>query len=354
MGKYPITSGVNFEEAQRIVLYGPEGIGKTTFASYFPDPLFIDTEDGSNKIDVKRMPVPTSWAMLLDEVQDVRDNTPCKTLIIDTVDWAEKLCREDVCATAHKTSIEAFGYGKGYVYAMESFGKLLNLLKELKSRGINVVLIAHSAMTKFEQPDELGAYDRWSLKLDKRIAPLVNEWADAVLFVNFKTVTVKTDDKKTKAVGSGTRVMYTTHHSCWDAKNRYALPDECPFEFSVIDPFIPKNPVAGQSVQSAPALPPEQRTVTKLEKTAPATNNLVQAGPSAVESTSEIPKALADLMSADNVTEEELSLAISMRGYYPMNTPFSAYDSEFVKGVLIGAWPQVLNVIKTDVRSVPF
>ena len=353
MSKYPITSGVNFEEAQRIVIYGPEGIGKTSFAANFPEPLYIDTEDGSSKLDVRRLPVPTSWAMLLDEVADVRDSMPCKTLIIDTVDWAERLCREAVCETAHKSGIEEFGYGKGYVYAAEKFGQLLNRLKELKARGIHVVLIAHSAMTKFEQPDELGAYDRWSLKLDKKVAPLVNEWADAVLFINFKTITVKGDGKKTKAVGAGTRVMYTTHHSCWDAKNRYGLPDECPFDYSVIAPFLaPGNAVRTVSApvieQPAPVAAPVQAPTQEQ----PAQEQIkVQPEPDAPDG---IPQSLADLMKADDVTMEELSLVVSMRGYYPVNTPFSSYDPDFVKGVLIGAWPQVLEAIKREVRSVPF
>ena len=60
-------------------------------------------------------------------------------------------------------------------------------------------------MRKFEQPDELGAYDRWELKLGKKtssqISPLVKEWADMVLFANYKTyaVAVDKDGKKFKA-----------------------------------------------------------------------------------------------------------------------------------------------------------
>ena len=88
-------------------------------------------------------------------------------------------------------------------------------------RGVHVVLTAHAMMRKFEQPDEMGAYDRWELKLQKKTSALVKEWSDLLLFANYKTLSVATDEKgkKFKAQG-GRRVIYTSHHPCWDAKNR--------------------------------------------------------------------------------------------------------------------------------------
>ena len=85
--------------AQKVVIYGPEGIGKTSFAACFPDPLFIDTEGGTKHIDVARLPAPTSWTMLLEQVQEVKkENTSvCKTLVLDTADWAEQLCIKHIC-----------------------------------------------------------------------------------------------------------------------------------------------------------------------------------------------------------------------------------------------------------------
>lgn len=220
--------------AKKVVVYGPEGIGKSTFASQFPDPVFIDTEGSTNNMDIARLPAPTSWSMLLEEVRYVMQNpSVCKTLVIDTADWAEQLCSDAICSKYQKSGIEDFGYGKGYVFLQEEFGRLLNLLTDLvEQKGIHVVLTAHAKMRKFEQPDEMGAYDRWEMKLSKNVSPLVKEWADAVLFANYKTHVVKVDGKN-KAQG-GQRVMYTTHHSCWDAKNRYGLPDELPFAYEAI------------------------------------------------------------------------------------------------------------------------
>ena len=130
MSKYAITSGVQ-DSPVKTVLYGPEGIGKSTFASHFPDPVFIDTEGGTKRLNVKRLPQPTSWAMLLDEVAEVRrGNIPCGTLVIDTADWAERLAIDAVCAKAKVDGLEGFGYGKGYTYLKEEFGKLLDALED--------------------------------------------------------------------------------------------------------------------------------------------------------------------------------------------------------------------------------
>ena len=113
MSKYSVTTGVQTAPV-KTVLYGPEGIGKSTFASHFPDPVFIDTEGGTKRLNVARLPQPTSWAMLLDEVAEVRKGSvPCGTLVLDTADWAERLCIQAVCARAKVNGIEDFGYGKG-------------------------------------------------------------------------------------------------------------------------------------------------------------------------------------------------------------------------------------------------
>ena len=169
----------------------------------------------------------------------------CKTLVIDTADWAEQLCIDAICAKANKSGIEDFGYGKGYVYLSEEFGRLLNLLEDVVGLGINVVFTAHAKMRKFEQPDEMGAYDRWEMKLEKQTGPLLKEWADMVLFANYETVVINVDDqgatKGKNKVQGGRRVMYTVHHPCWDAKNRQDLKEKLPFEYASIASVITEN-----------------------------------------------------------------------------------------------------------------
>ena len=148
--------------AKKVLIYGPEGIGKSTFAAHFPAPLFIDTEGSTKEMDVARTPAPSSWTMLLEQVAYVKQHPDiCRTLVVDTLDWAEQMCVAHICALHNKTGIEDFGYGNGYVYSKEEFGRLLNRLEEVVQGGVHVVLTAHAQMRKFEQPDEMGAYDRW-------------------------------------------------------------------------------------------------------------------------------------------------------------------------------------------------
>lgn len=224
--------------AQKVVIYGPEGIGKTTLASQFPEPLFLDLEDGSAQLNINRINDITNWTQLASVITEVI-NTPdiCRTLIIDTADKAEMMASQWLCQKNGKNGIEEFGYGKGYQYLAEQTAMLLSYLDLVMKKGINVIVIAHAMMRKFEQPDEMGAYDRWELKLNKKVAPLYKEWADMMLFINYKTNVTLVDGGKAKASG-GKRVIYATHSPCWDAKNRHGLPDEFDLDYKVIKPIF--------------------------------------------------------------------------------------------------------------------
>ena len=336
-----ITKG-KVRSAKKVVIYGPEGIGKSTFAAQFPDPLFIDTEGSTKEMDVARFDKPTSWEMLKAQIDYVKVNKPCRTLVIDTVDWAEQLCLSAICDKHGKKGIEDFGYGNGYVYEKEEFGSFLNLLEEVISSGVNVVLTAHAILRKFEQPDELGSYDRWELKLGKKttnlISPLVKEWADMVLFANYKTLSVAVDKegKKHKAQG-GRRIMYTSHHPCWDAKNRYGLPEEIPMDYEQIRAII--EPVETAARQTSPEpISEAQPTETQKSESAPAG----------------IPKSLADLMTANGIAEEQIRRAVASKGYFPEDMPVKDYPLEFINGVLVGAWDQVKAIIDENDNEYPF
>lgn len=344
MAAYEITSGAQ-GGAMKVVVYGPEGIGKSSFAAQFPDPLFIDTEGSTRRMNVRRMPKPTSWEMIKGEVQEAASLRLCKTIVIDTIDWAEQLCISSICAAHGKSGIEDFGYGKGYVYECEGFAKFLNLLQDVVDSGINVVLTAHAKIVKFEQPDELGSYDRWEMKLGQKtgslISPKVKEWADMVLFANYKTyaVAVDKDGKKFKAQG-GERVMYTSHHPCWDAKNRDGLAPELPFDYSQIAHLfaVQQTVQTVQNVQTVQQAPMPQPEPTALPET-PA----------------DIPQALRDLMIADGVTEEEIREVVAQEGYCPVDMPVAAYPPDFISGCLVADWQTVLEKIKEmDISGVPF
>ena len=328
---YEITSGAK-KTAQKILIYGPEGIGKSTFAADFPEPLFIDTEDSTVHMDVNRLPKPTSWGMLKHEVEYIIKNPDlCKTLIIDTVDWAEILCMNELCAKSQKDSIEAWGFGKGYTYLAEEFGRLLNRLSDLKERGVHIVLTAHAIMRKFEQPEEDGAYDRWELKLQKKVYPLVKEWVDMILFANYETLVISKDGKK-KAKG-GKRVLHTSHHACWDAKNRHGLEEKLPLEYVKITHCIPDiERSKPEPVNDKPE--PADKEIEPVSEISEATTE------------GDIPKNLLDLMKADNISEADIRAAVAKKGYYPKETLIANYDKSFVDGVLVGAWGQVKNMIE--------
>ena len=224
--------------AQKVVVYGVEGIGKSTFASQFPEPLFSDTEGSTNALDISRFDTINIWGDLVNQAHYVKSHQPCSTYVIDSVDWAERLCMEAICKEHGKKSIEDFGYGKGYTLLAEEIQRLLNLLQEIVDNGINVVLVAHSTIRKIERPDDENSYDRYELKLQKKTAPLIKEWCDMLLFANYQTYTQKSTDGKVTAKGKA-RMMYTTYSPVWDAKNRHNLPDELPFDYKEIAELIP-------------------------------------------------------------------------------------------------------------------
>lgn len=363
--KMNITKG-KIKSALKVVVYGQEGVGKSTFAAKFPNPVFIDTEGSTKQLDVSRFDAPTSWEMLMQQVDYIKKNdTGFQTLVIDTADWAEKLCIRKICSKAKKDGIEDFGYGKGYVYVQEEFGKLLNSLEEVVQQGINVVITAHAKMNKVEQPDEMGAYDHWELKLTKQCSPMLKEWADMLLFANYKTLVVSTGDKKYKGQGGQQRIVYTTHTAAWDAKNRFDLPDVIPFDYSQIKHII-ENTVPEQSKQEEiPVTPPQtKRENPKEEKTKEESrdplenllddfkkNNIpVQE---VVNLPEYIPKALADLMRANDVSVEDIENVVAQRGYFPPGMPLRDYPPDFVEGCLIGAWEQVYRLILNN-KDLPF
>lgn len=374
---FQIETGVS-QKAFKVVVYGVESIGKSTFASQFPKAVFIDTEGSTSSMNVSRYPKPTSWQMLLDEIADFT-KTQYQTLVIDSADWAERLCVENVCMSRGKKGVEDFGYGNGYTYAEEEWGRFLNLLSDVvEVHHKNVVLTAHAIVRKFERPEESASFDRYELKLGKKTtnktAPLTKEWADMVLFANFKvaitnTKTDKQGNTKGKAA-NGQRVMFTQHHPCWDAKNRYGLAPELPFEYQQIKHIIeavPSNQQAAAYVQPIPVAPPIQEPVAQPITVAPPvevvqvtnypntlnlTDNMnaqlyeVKPEPQKVQLDPNIPKPLRDLMEADNVSEEQLQKVVTMKGYMPANMPVSAYPTDFVQGWCIPFWTQIKNEIE--------
>lgn len=345
---FEITSGI-VRKPLKVVVYGVEGVGKSSFMSHFPDPLFIDTEGSTAYLDVKRLLAPKSWSMLAEEIMYIKQNPQiCKSLIIDTADWAERLCSEYVCSVGGYKGIEDFGYGKGFTYLYEEWGRFLNILNDLIDCGINVGITAHAEIKKVEQPEEIGGYDHWQLKLTKGCGPLLKEWADLLLFANYKTLVVNVDNQgatKGKNKGQGSkRVMYTMRHACWDAKNRFGLKEELPFDFNEIAHIFnnPTNKTQESEIFDAnniiaDKLPPELVEDDK-ELSQKAINNDPSALMSAIEQ-------LEQLCNANNVHPNEVAEAVARNGYYPAQTKIINYDVAFIQGILIGHWNELYQDI---------
>ena len=346
----------------KVVIYGPEGIGKSTFASKFPAPIFIDTEGSTRHMNVTRVdPAPKSWTELLEMIRQLAGAPYVdgyQTLILDTADWAEMMCAKGLCEAKSVKGIEDFGYGKGYTYLAEEFGKLLNLLEEVVQHGNNVVVTAHAAMRKFEQPDEMGAYDRWELKLQKKTAPLLKEWADMVLFANYKTTVVNVDGqgagKGKNKVQGGRRVMYTSHHPCWDAKNRFGLEEELPFDYAAIAHLIPETPA--EMINSSCTQPEPQNTPSPAPKeTARETPTETPRTPETAQDADEpVPEELRRLMEMNKVTAPEIRAVVAHVGYFPMDTPIMNYGDDFIRGMLIADWNVVVSMIEEMRDKTPF
>lgn len=243
---------------QKVVLYGAEGVGKTTLAAQFPNPYFFDLEAGTKNFDVRRG-TPENFEELLAEIVVKANDPTIETIVIDTADGAEALATADVLDKTGKDSIEAFGYGKGYTYLAEKWDKFLKVLTDASNRK-HVVVTAHSQIVKFEMPGQIGQFDRYTLRLSKNVAPLLKAWADALLFIKFESILNKDKDtKKVVGIGGTERVIYSQHRDAFDAKNRHDLPEEMPCTFESIASVFPPlgrhfpAPTAMQKVKAVPS-----------------------------------------------------------------------------------------------------
>ena len=328
-----ITKG-KIDRAQKVVVYGAEGIGKSSLAAEFPDPLFIDTEGGTAHMDVRRIEKPQSWEEMLSVVKEVAAaKDVCRTLVLDTADWAEQLIVSYLCTKYKQSSIESFGYGKGYTYLGEEFSRLLGALDTVLAAGMHVVVTAHAKMRKFEQPDEMGAYDRWEMKLSKQVAPLLKEWCDILLFCNYQTFVVTSENNTQKAQG-GKRVMYTSHHPAWDAKSRVQLPEVLELDYKHIAHIFS----AGQM--------PDVASVTQTA--AQETAALQPQVPLAEETSVDL---FRGILKERGVSEEEIRQVVAARGKYTLETPIDDYPDEFLYGYVIRYWDQIFDIIQQNRKA---
>lgn len=220
---------------RRIILYGPHGIGKSSWAAHAPSPIFISTEDGLDDIGADRTPLIADLGVFHGVVSDlIQQPHDYKTVVVDTLDWLERLVHKRVAAENDKPSIDDIAYYRGYLLAKPHWDLILSSLETLRqSRNVAIVLLAHACAVKIEPPDG-ESYTRYEPDLHKNISPLLQEWADEVLFAGYKINRIQQNegfDRKRHIAVGGDRVVYTCEKPTHLAKRRIAMPDEISLDF---------------------------------------------------------------------------------------------------------------------------
>lgn len=252
------TSG-RISAAYFLTIVGVEGVGKSSLAAAAPAPIFLCSESGTSELDVRRFPEPHSWAEVLEACDEVlAGEHDRKAFVIDTLDWLEPLCWDHVAQKAGKADIEAFGFGKGYIAALDEWRVLHARLEAIRAKGIHVILLAHQQIKPFRNPTGED-YDRFEMKLHAKAGALFREASDACLFAMFETSTMDMGGR-TKGVQTGRRLLMTQRQAAYDAKNRFNLPPFLLLEWTALDEAIKASRSLRGDVDALIArLPAEQR-----------------------------------------------------------------------------------------------
>ncbi|MBE0568402.1 MAG: ATP-binding protein [Deltaproteobacteria bacterium] len=237
---------------RRVMLYGTHGIGKSTFASCAPTPVFLQTEDGLGEIDCDKLPVATTFHEVMKGLSELyTEPHPYQTVVVDSLDWLERLIWSEVCLKRNVESIEDIGYAKGYIFALTQWREFLEGLTALRrDKGMTAILIAHARIERFENP-ETESYDRYVPRLHKLAAAVVQEWCDEVFFATYKVYTKQTEEgfnrKRSQGIGSGERIIRTQERPAHVAKNRLNLPEELPLDWNAYAYYLTNESPKGEN-----------------------------------------------------------------------------------------------------------
>ena len=228
---------------RRVMLYGVQGVGKSTWAACAPKPIFLQTEDGLGEIDCDKLPLATTYDESMKALSALyMEPHSYQTVVVDSLDWLERLIWVEVCRKRNVESIEDIGYAKGYIFALTQWREFLEGLTALRNdKGMAVILIAHAKIERFENP-ETESYDRFVPRLHKLAAAVVQEWCDEVFFASYKVYTKQTEEgfnrKRAQGIGTGERIIRTQERPAHVAKNRLNLPEELPLDWNAYAQYL--------------------------------------------------------------------------------------------------------------------
>ena len=235
MSRIDITKSTKgrMSEPFRFLVYGVEGVGKSSFAGGAPNPIFLDPTGGTEQLSITRVPRPNegfTWDDVFDVVEQLRTvEHEYDTLVLDELGELERLCWLFICARDKEPDITGknkgskYGYAKGYDVALEEWRKLLHRIERLRrEKRMNIILVGHSHIKTFQNP-EGSDFDRYEIKLHKKLGGMLKAWCDAVFFCRDE-VLVDTAEERGRGMSTGQRVMHTVANAAFESKSRYPLP----------------------------------------------------------------------------------------------------------------------------------
>ena len=226
-----------------MIVFGSAGVGKTTFAAAAPNPVFLQTEAGEGALELSAFPLIKTYDELIEAITAlIEHDHDYETLVLDSLDHLEPLIWKKVCLMEGKKSIEEFGYGKGYVFALDYWREFLAAINSLRHhKNMSLILLAHTHIRGYNSPDT-ESYDRYEIKLHAKASGLIQESVDSVLFAKHKIITKKEDkgfnQTRVRGISTGERVLCTTETPGYIAKNRYGLPDEIDLTWAAFEQAI--------------------------------------------------------------------------------------------------------------------
>lgn len=227
--------------ARRMLIYGEPGVGKSTLASQFPHPVFINLEDGIRDLECDHTDLIKSFREFQDALIALA-STDYATVVVDTVDWLEKLLMHEVASKAGKATIEDIGFGKGYEALAKMWQGVFAGLGSLWNQGRHIVLTCHEKVDEFRDPEGDG-YNYYRPALHRKGSQCVSEWCDELLFCKYQRLSKKADEGKRSVAIAGDRVIVCQNMRSIEAKNRLGMPQEIPMAIESFYPYLTKNEI---------------------------------------------------------------------------------------------------------------